>query len=193
MQNADYLHYYYLENYLFMTVSEKYRKNHRIDSFDFMCILKWQCRDSALHELKNSMIKTGNRLKEIPKRYNSNFDFLIKKITRDLYACNNREERADMLFSKWGIPGDIVINLLSVLFPDDYLFYSENAAKSLDGKTGRKFQQINSLKSFQSFWKRYIEYTEKINKAAPAHVQGNDRVRWTAGKQIQKETRCTMH
>lgn len=193
MLNPDFIHYYYLENYLFMNVSEKYRKNHRIDAFDFMCILKWQCRDDILHELRSKMIKKGNKLKEIPKRYNSNFDFLIKKITRDIYSCNDIETRAEILFDKWNIPADVVINMLAVLFPEDYFFYSETAAKALDGKAGRKFQNINSLKSFHSFWKRYSEYSEKIRKAAPAHIKGNDKVRWTAGKQIQKETRSTVH
>ncbi len=193
MFNLDYLQYYYLENYLFLNVNDNFNKNHRIDAFDFVCILKWQCIEFDIKEIKKNLIDRGNTMKEIPKRFKSNFDFLIKKITREVYSAETKERKAEILFEDWSIPPDIVINTLAVMYSDDFLFFTNIAAKILDGGSGKKFQHINTMKTFKSFWKRYNEYCDKINKITPRDIKGNDKVRWLAGKQIQQEAKFSIH
>ncbi len=193
MVNSNYIHYYYIENYLFLNVSDKFNRNHRIDAFDFICILKWQCEEFDVDELKKIIFERSREIKEIPKRFNSNFDFLIKRITRELYSISDNEEKAKYLFVDWEFPPETIINLLSILYQNDFLFYSEKAANILDGGKAKKFRNFSGLKNFNSFWKRYQEYIQKINKSVPNDITLNDKVRWLAGKHIQSQTKFNIN
>jgi len=188
-KKEDFLHYYYLENYIFFNVSEKFSSNHRIDAFDFYCILVW-CEDVDPKKIKKQLLKKSKRDKSIPKRFQNNFDFVVKKISRDLFNIEDDKGKLDYLYNEWKLPLELSFAILSVCYPDIYAVFNMEAADHLDkDEKTNHFTRLLKLTSFDNIWERYMEYIDKLNKNINSKKRLNDKVRWIQGKEFASEVK----
>ncbi len=175
LKNNDFIHYYFLENYLFLTVNENFYKNHRIDAFDFFSIVKW-FDSKNIQKLMKQLIVLAKKSSDIPRSQQSNIDFVVKKITRDLYMEKDNKKRFEILFKNWKIPYSLSFAILSVLFPDDFVMLYNDLSSSI-------FKN-KSLKDTEKIWKNYEKYINLINKKVPKNISLNDKVRFLLGKSL---------
>jgi len=175
--NCDYRKYYYLENYIFNEVSEKYIKNGYINYFDFFCIIIWKANRSKSKIAKRLLAKNYKDISEA-----------IKILTQSIHQANNNRERLKILIVEWGFRLPMASAILTVLHPKDFTIYDIRVCEIIGN-----FKDIQNKTKFESIWEGYQKYIEAVKNAVSIDISLRDKDRFLWGKsfydQLKKDIR----
>jgi hypothetical protein len=167
---SDYKKYYYLEQYLFKEVRNKFHSNGFLTAEDFFCIVIWKSNRSK------SRIKNKIKLKS------TDVHKVIKILTSELFVKNGSKERLKYLLSDCGFSLPMASAILTVLYPDDFTVYDYRVCNMLNG-----FHNLKNKTNFEKIWSGYLEYKSAVIKVVPNESDLRDKDRWLWGKSFWED------
>ncbi len=163
----DYLKLYDLERYLFDVVNPAFHRDHKLNAFDFFCIIIWKA-----NRAKSSVAK---RLIHDYGKGQSDLNIIIRELTHQIYrARDNEKERMRILVEDWRFYLPMASAILTVLYPDDFTVYDKRVCEELDG-----YHRVQNWK-FEHLWEGYCQYREAVIDREPSIpvLRNKDRVLW---------------
>lgn len=149
----SYVDYYDIENYLFLTVHERFRKDGYIRSSDFFSIVRWKS-NRPKRMIRNDLLK--ERCPDL--------DEAVKSLTRDIHEADGHENRLKILMRVRGIGVAMATASLTVLHPDYFTVYDTRVCEQLG--------------SFSNLGSRSISTTWEGLRGVPTGGSGRSRQEW---------------
>jgi len=175
MSEPDYAKYYDLEGYLFGEVSERFRRDKHLSTFDFFCIVIWKAN--------RSKSKVARRLLA---RGESELEGAVRALTRELQTATDSKQRLSVLIEGWGFRLPMASAILSVLYPDDFTVYDVRVCDVLDDFADAQY------KKFAGLWPRYQQYIERVRREVPDRATLRDKDRYLWGKSFDTQLKSDI-
>ncbi len=169
-RDRDYRELYWLENYLFSTVSPRFAQTRTLSAFDFFCIVIWK----------------ANRAKsKVARRLLARFHDLssaVAELARDVDKLSEPKERLRVLMTKWGFRLPMASAILTILYPDQFTVYDVRVCDMLGD-----FGSLSNRMRFDSLWNGHVEFVERVRASGPARFSLRDKDRWLWGKSAAEQ------
>ena len=172
----DFLQYYNLENYLFMTVRSRFTHGKRLSAFDFFCIVVWKANCAKS--------KIARRLLSGPPSGYHDLERAVDALARDLAKRQSPEDRLRCLCKEWKLSLPIASAILTVLYPDEFTVYDVRVCNMLNG-----FHNLKNLRRFENLWHGYEQYKVRVEAAAPENLSLRDKDRYLWAKSFFRQLR----
>lgn len=164
----DYLNFYDLESYLEKTVRPRFENHGYLSAFDFLCIIVWKSNRSKSKIVKK-LLSRGNR----------SLDAAVQNLTKELVTQDNPKERIRYLMVDWELNLPIASEILTILYPDDFILYNHRICETLNG-----FYHLDKIVDFDMLWAKYKDYKNVVHAAVPHGISLRDKARYLWGKSI---------
>ena len=184
---TDYKRYYWLEEYLFGEVIDKFQKDHCIGSFDFFCIIIWKAnraKSKIADRLKRMDLKESadDNLNLPLGKMTGDLDEICKQITKEIYNLGKPEAQLKYLLDTWGFRLPMASSILTVLYPDVFTVYDIRVCTTL-----KDYQKIDNISDTSERIWEYFKFVKKVKEATPAHLSLRDKDRYLWGKSFHDE------
>lgn len=152
----DYQKYYYLEDYLFEEVKNKFHKIGYLTPEEFFCIVIWKS-NRAKTNIKKKLLKFGD------------LETVIKDMTSQIYRAPGHKERLKILLRKWTFGLPMATAILTVLYPNDFTIYDVRVRKQI------KHKEIYGV---DPYFNSFLPAIKKIAKERSLSLRDADRYLW---------------
>ncbi|MFH2136828.1 MAG: hypothetical protein ABII19_04365 [Patescibacteria group bacterium] len=155
---SDYIRFYYLENYLFDSVSKNFHKRGYLTPQEFFCIVIWKANRKKT-QIRDAIRKRGISIEE-----------LTAKINRTKIA----EKKMSLLteIKHIGIP--MASAILTVLYPKDFTVLDYRVWDDLKDKFVVEGRQPDTIKEYLEYVDVCKMFSKKYNKS----LRDIDRFSW---------------
>lgn len=180
----DYLKYYDLEEYLFETVSPRFRKDTHLRAFDFLSIVNWKSprpKPQIIDGLRG-WEKTG-------------LEEAVRRLTHAIYQAEDDQTRLKILLDRPGIGLAMATAILTVLYPEDFTVYDQRACESLgDSVPQTRVQDFRNLgtRDTAKIWEGYAEFLKAVRENTPQCFSLRDKDRWLWAKAVVKQIKSEI-
>lgn len=172
---AGYLKYYFLEDYLFKEVSEKFKLNKYLTAEEFFGIVIW----------KSNRAKT-QVLKGIKKEKNKGKT--VEDIMREVYEAIDDKTRLKVIDDIYGVGIPLASAILSVCYPSRFTisdYRVDNTLekmKKIDDRIKQIIEEIDedtniTPKSYRKYFK-YVNICQKVAEENSLSLRDLDRCLW---------------
>ncbi len=162
-----YIKYYWLENYIFNDVHEKFNRDGYLQAFDFFSIIIWK----------------ANRAKSnIAKRLlnnNSDLEQSVRDLTNKIFLAPDNKQRLKVLIEDYKFLLPMSSAILTILYPEDFTIYDVRVCAILP-----EFKGLDNTKDFEKKWIRYSEFVNSVKSYVPQDISLRDKDRFLFGKSI---------
>jgi hypothetical protein len=172
---VDYVEYTDLEQYLFKTVSRRFKREGELGAFDVLTIVRWKA-DRVFKRMTARLLKKGHR----------NLDSAARALTRQIANGPAPKDRLRVLVVEWGFRLPMASAVLSVCYPKEFTVYDVRVCRMLDGYRG-----LDAV-PFERMWEGYQKFMSAVNRTAPPGLSLRDKDRWLWGKSRYEELRSRL-
>ncbi len=179
--DVDYRKFMNLENYLFKEVHNKFHQYHKLDAFDYFCIIIWKAN--------RSKSKHAEKLKNLAKKNkigSKDLEEICNKITKNIHTITTKEEKLRYLLDKWEMRLPTSSAILTVLYPTKFTIYDYRVCEILEDHKYLDRRKTESL--IGGYFKEFIPAVkEKCKKYR--RLRDKDRYLWgmSFAKQLEKD------
>ncbi len=154
-----YLKYYFLEDYLFGSVSKNFQKNGYLAPEEFFAIVIWK-RNASKSKIIEGVKESGET---------------IKSLTQKIYKLTNRRDKLITLINIRNIGIAIASAILTVLSPDEFTIIDyrvKNSLKRLNIKFPDKIEE-----NVESYF-QYVDICKETAQKWDLSLRNFDRALW---------------
>ena len=166
----NFIDYYHLEQYLFETVSTRFRKEKRLKAFDFFCIIIWKA-NRAKSKVAERLLRGNHKT----------IESAVIDLTTAIAKKTSDKERMALLINDWGFRLPMASAILTVLYPERYTVYDIRVCDSIDD-----FHKIQN-KKFESLWEGYQDFLKTVEKKVSKELTLRDKDRWLWGQSFAEQ------
>src|SRR5688572_9209748 len=112
VNSIDYRQYYYLEQYLFTEVTNRFERSNKLNSFDFFCIIIWKA-NRAKSKVAERLLSKGH----------DDLDAAISALTSAIANERDERDKIKILMLDWGFRLPMASAILTVLHPTMFTVY----------------------------------------------------------------------
>ncbi len=159
----NYLDYYNLENYLFETVTKKFKKQGYLDATDFFCIIIWKSNRAKTKIAKKLLGGKPNDL-NIP----------CKQLTSAICSAQSPEEKLRVLLKDWKFGLPMASAILTVLYPDEFTVYDVRVCSII-----KQFEHLAKTSKIDILIPGYLAFVKAVKNEVPEKsLRDKDRYLW---------------
>lgn len=173
MADGDFAKYYYLENYLFGEVSERFRREQSLPAFDFFCIVIWKA-NRAKSKIATRLLAHGH----------DDLDSAVGDLLRQVSDVNDAKARLGILVNGWGFRLPMASAILTVLYPEEFTVYDVRVCDVLGD-----FKDAQYKANPDVLWDRYSRYVDRVRTEVPAKPNLREKDRFLWGKSFESQLR----
>lgn len=175
----DYGQFYYLEQYLFETVTERFREQGFLQAFDFFCIVIWKAN--------RAKSKTALRMTRLDNLPGKNLDERIRRLTETLFNAREHKERLRYLMKDLKFRLPMASAILTVLYPNDFTVYDMRVCRELPDS--EKHLRLLNRVDPDAIWDGYIRFKNAVEEEAQGILSLRDKDRFLWGKSFHDQLR----
>lgn len=155
----EHLKYYFLEDYLFNDVSQKFHHRGYLEPKEFFAIVIWKSNRAKTRVLKG--IKNSKKT--------------VRTITEEIFKASTRQEKLKLLTDIYGIAIPMASAILAVCYPDQYTIadYRAKAALKVLGE-----ELLGDLTAQDSAYFEYVDKAKVLAKKHGVSLRDFDRILW---------------
>jgi len=151
MKGRDYRKYYDLEKYLLEEVQPRFKRNQRLTTFDFFCIIVWKANRSK-SKLADRLLSMGY----------PDLDSAVAALVSAIVAAPSAKERLRVLIEDWNFRLPTASAILAILYPSAFTVYDVRVCGVLED-----FDNAKDKTSFDDMWSEYSAYLEAVRREVP--------------------------
>jgi hypothetical protein len=171
MVDRDYRDYYWLEQYRFSQVSQRFARTLTLSAEDFFCIVIWKA-NRAKSKIAGRLLGRGD----------ANLQDAVAALLREVVNETEAKGRLRVLLKQWNLRLPMASAILTVLYPDDFTVYDMRVCEALGG-----FDSLADVDEFDDLWNGYRDFRSRVRSAAPRELSLRDQDRWLWGKSFAEQ------
>lgn len=171
MADRDYRDYYWLEQYLFSQVSQRFARTLTLSAEDFFCIVIWKA-NRAKSKIASRLLGRGH----------ANLQDAVAALLREVVNETEAKGRLRVLLKEWKLRLPMASAILTVLYPDEFTVYDMRVCEALRG-----FHSLADVDEFDDLWAQYCKFCSGVKLTAPRDLSLRDHDRWLWGKSFAEQ------
>ena len=149
--------YYFMESYLFETVSKHFGDDGSLGAFDFMSIVIW----------KANRAKSVTALRLMGRAVDGEtLDDVCRRLTTALSSAPDNQSRFRVLWD-WDFRLPMASAVLSALFPTDFTVYDYRACEQLAALGAGEHGGLDEKRPFEARWVGYSRFIDAVRASNP--------------------------
>jgi hypothetical protein len=175
----DYKQFYNLEQYLFETVTGRFREQKYISDFDFFCIVIWKAN--------RAKSKIARKINSLPGR---SLNERVRNMTNAIYKKHEAKDRLRFLINDMKFRLPMASAILTVFYPEEFTVYDERVCNQLPGK--EKHLRLVNKSSFEKVWEGYEAFKKEVMIEATHESDLREKDRYLWGKSFHDQLRMDI-
>jgi len=167
VESMDYLRLQDLERYVFEVVTPAFQRKHRLDAFDFFCIVIWKANRAKSNVAGRLCERDGKKRKDL--------NAIVEDLTSAIYEATPGKQKMRILIEDWKFRLPMASAILTVLYPEAFTVYDVRVC----GVLGRH-RSVQDRSRFDNLWAGYEAYLKDVKDREPSvsTLRDKDRVLW---------------